>query len=96
MASVGIRGLKQQLSAYLQRAERGEAVQVTNRGRVIAEIVPPGWRANSGLSPEALAMVAAGTLRLATRPLDRAALHPVTRVPTGTVKRLLDDLRGER
>lgn len=93
---MGIRELKQQLSAYLQRAERGEAVQVTNRGRLIAEIVPPGWRANSELSPEALAMVAAGSLRLASRPLDRRALRPVTEVPEGTVKRLLKDLRGER
>jgi prevent-host-death family protein len=33
MADVGIRELKQHLSAYLDRAERGELIRVTDRGR---------------------------------------------------------------
>ena len=43
MAEVGIRELKQHLSEYLDRAERGEVVQVTHRGRPKALLVPvPG------------------------------------------------------
>jgi prevent-host-death family protein len=41
MNSVGIKVLKNQLSEYLRRAERGERVCVTDRGRVIAQLIPP-------------------------------------------------------
>ena len=41
MASVGIRELKQDTSAILRRVrERGETVDVTHRGRVVARLVP--------------------------------------------------------
>ncbi len=40
---VGVRELKQHLSAYLDRAAAGERIQVTDRGRPRALIVPlPG------------------------------------------------------
>ena len=43
MADVGIRELKQHLSKYLDRAERGELVRVTDRGRPKALLGPlPG------------------------------------------------------
>lgn len=45
MAEVGIRELKQHLSEYLDRAERGEVVQVTHRGRPKAMIGPVPGRA---------------------------------------------------
>jgi prevent-host-death family protein len=45
MADVGIRELKQHLSAYLDRAERGEVVRVTDRGRPKAVIGPVPGRA---------------------------------------------------
>jgi antitoxin (DNA-binding transcriptional repressor) of toxin-antitoxin stability system len=41
MRSVGIKALKNDLSRHLRAAEAGETVQVTDRGRVIAQIVPP-------------------------------------------------------
>lgn len=37
---VGVRELKARLSEYLSRAERGETVTVTSRGRRVARIVP--------------------------------------------------------
>src|SRR4051812_49424620 len=37
---VGIRDLKQNASAIVRRAEGGESVDITNRGRVVARIVP--------------------------------------------------------
>jgi prevent-host-death family protein len=43
MADVGVRELKQRLSNYLDRAERGELVRVTHRGRPKALLGPlPG------------------------------------------------------
>jgi prevent-host-death family protein len=45
MADVGIRELKQRLSEYLDRAERGEILRVTDRGRPKAVIGPIPGRA---------------------------------------------------
>jgi prevent-host-death family protein len=40
---VGVRELKQHLSEYLTRAQRGEVIRVTDRGRAKALLVPlPG------------------------------------------------------
>jgi len=41
MASVKVTDLRQNLPAYLARVRRGERLQVTARGKVIAEIVAP-------------------------------------------------------
>jgi prevent-host-death family protein len=45
MAEVGVRELKQRLSEYLDRAERGEVLQVTHRGRPKATLGPVPGRA---------------------------------------------------
>jgi prevent-host-death family protein len=45
MAEVGVRELKQHLSEYLDRAERGELVTVTDRGRAKALLGPLPGRA---------------------------------------------------
>ena len=43
MSDVGVRELKQRLSEYLARAERGEVIRVTDRGRPKAILAPlPG------------------------------------------------------
>ena len=41
MRSVGIKVLKNKLSEYVRLAASGETVLVTDRDRVVAEIVPP-------------------------------------------------------
>lgn len=41
MRSVGLKILKNRLSAYVRLAAAGETVLVTDRDRVVAEIVPP-------------------------------------------------------
>ena len=41
MRSVGLKTLKNKLSEYVRLAARGETVLVTDRDRVVAEIVPP-------------------------------------------------------
>ena len=45
MADVGVRELKQRLSEYLDRAERGELLLVTDRGRPKALLGPLPGRA---------------------------------------------------
>lgn len=40
MISIGIRELRQRASEYLRRVLAGETVQVTDRGRPVARIVP--------------------------------------------------------
>jgi len=45
MPEVGIRELKQHLSEYLDRAERGEVLRVTDRGRPKAILGPVPGRA---------------------------------------------------
>jgi prevent-host-death family protein len=51
MADVGIRELKARLSEYLDRAERGEILRVTDRGRPKAMLgpVPDRVRIEDGL-----------------------------------------------
>ena len=45
MTDVGIRELKRRLSEYLDRAERGEVLRVTDRGRPKAVLGPVPGRA---------------------------------------------------
>jgi antitoxin (DNA-binding transcriptional repressor) of toxin-antitoxin stability system len=44
---VGVRELKAKLSEYLDRAERGETIRVTHRGRAKALLGPPGTAAEA-------------------------------------------------
>ena len=40
MKSIGVRELRQQASRYLRQVERGETIEVTDRGRPVARLVP--------------------------------------------------------
>ena len=63
---IGVRELRQNASQYLARAQRGEVVEVTSRGRVVARLVPAEgdqWEQ----------MVAAGVVQPATHDLLKAA-----------------------
>lgn len=84
MTDVGIRELKRRLSEYLDRAERGEVVRVTDRGRPKALIGPllPG-------SP-----VAQGIREGWIRPGTGARLEPLRRWQSN--RRVLDVLAEDR
>jgi len=58
MSRVGIKELKNKLSAYLKRVESGERVEVTNRGEVIALLISAKRRK---VNKEVLALVEEGT-----------------------------------
>jgi antitoxin (DNA-binding transcriptional repressor) of toxin-antitoxin stability system len=50
MIAVGVKGLKNQLSQYLQYVKDGEKIIITEHNRIIAEIiVPENKNANIGI-----------------------------------------------
>jgi prevent-host-death family protein len=53
MKTVGIKTLKNKLSEYVRAAAAGETVQVTDRGKVVAELVPPRAAADAPGATEA-------------------------------------------
>jgi antitoxin (DNA-binding transcriptional repressor) of toxin-antitoxin stability system len=98
MKTAGVRDLKTNLSGYLRDVARGDVVLVTDRGRVVAELRPPG-AVEKSISPADLRyrrLIERGLLRPAAAPgtIDwRAA--PRVRLKRGTSQELLDAERGE-
>lgn len=93
MRSVGLKILKNRLSEYVRLAAAGETVLVTDRDRVVAEIVPPqpGHRAISADEFRAEG-VREGWLTPARNP--SAGLPP--RQPIMTLDQLLGELEQDR
>jgi antitoxin (DNA-binding transcriptional repressor) of toxin-antitoxin stability system len=98
MKTAGVRELKAHLSGYLRDVERGDVVLVTDRGRVVAELRPPG-AAERALSPADVRyrkLVADGLLRPAASPGSvRWPSRAEPRLTKGTSQELLDAERGE-
>ena len=100
MKKVGVKEFKTRLSEYLRKVQRGETVLVTDRGRVVAEVRPPGSTstAKSSVDLRLLEAVDRGLVRLPSAPHDEALwadLEPM-RLPRGTAQELLDEARAER
>jgi len=97
MRTVGVRELKAHLSRILQEVQAGNAVLVTDRGRIVAELRRPdsaGWDASP--LERALARLAGdGSLRLAEPSPDPYPPSP-NRAPAGTARHLLAEDRDER
>lgn len=72
---VGLRELRHNTSEVLARVRRGETVDVTEYGRLIARIVPVEVREPA---PVLDRLAAAGRLRPALRPGYRPRMHPAT------------------
>jgi prevent-host-death family protein len=89
MAHVGIRALQQNASEVVRRAAAGETIDITDRGRLVARLVPV-----SGDSIDDL--LATGQARPATRPItDVLAQQPL---PTGegpTAGEILAEMRQD-
>jgi len=65
MKSVGLRELKNRLSEYVREVRSGDAVLVTDRGEVVAEIIPPGQgRDERGIPSGLVAMGRRGQVTL--------------------------------
>src|SRR5438552_15237672 len=83
MGRVGIRELRQNATAVLRRVAAGEIVEVTDRGRAVARIVPMHEASRlEQLQAEGRASGAAGDL-LDVKPMPRIGGGPLlSRIPT--------------
>lgn len=85
---VGVRDLKDSLSAYLRRARAGEHIVVTERGRPVAKLVPPDL-------PEGLArLIAEGRLVPARSPRRLDRVRPALGARAG--RQVLEQLLADR
>ena len=96
MRAVGLKVLKNKLSEYVRLAERGETVLVTDRDRVVAEIVPP----ETSRSPVLADVMLAEAVRqgwITPPALPTAGVPPRNPVMSfRELKRELDEHRRER
>jgi len=75
MKSVGLRELKNNLSEYVRDVRSGESVLVTDRGEVVAELLPAGPGLDEAGVPSALRVLARrGQLTLGAS--NDATLYP--------------------
>ncbi len=97
MRSVGLKVLNDKLSDYVRLAASGETVLVTDRGRVVAEIVPPrkAKRPIPADAPLAEAL-REGWLTPPTMPGQGASPTPEPLTPLDQLLAELEDDRRER
>ena len=90
--SIGIRELRQHASVYVDLVEKGQTVDITNRGRLVARLVP----ARDVESPLER-LVAAGLLQPAKDPGSLLDIEPAPPVPQGqpTASEILLQMREE-
>jgi len=93
MRIVGIKDLKNQLSEYVKAAAAGETVLVTDRNRVVAELVPPA-SGRSTAPGDALLADAVRQGWITPPPLAGSGEPP--RRPVAPLDDILADLREDR
>jgi prevent-host-death family protein len=91
--SIGIRELRQHASVYVDLAEKGYVVDITNRGRLVARLVPAA-------EPESPLerLIAAGILLPAEEPGNLLDIEPAPPAPPGqpTASEILQEMREDR
>jgi antitoxin (DNA-binding transcriptional repressor) of toxin-antitoxin stability system len=93
MRAVGLKTLKNKLSEYVRLAAGGETVLVTDRDRVVAELVPPRAGRSEMLAD---AMLAEAMRRgWVTPPALGAGVAP-PRKPVTASRALMEELRHDR
>ncbi|MGH2407588.1 MAG: type II toxin-antitoxin system Phd/YefM family antitoxin [Candidatus Limnocylindrales bacterium] len=93
MRAVGLKVLKNKLSEYVRFAASGETVLITDRERVVAELVPPQEEHVSNPLGAILAdLVQRGWLTPATGSMP----DPVPSRPVMTLEELLAELEQDR
>jgi prevent-host-death family protein len=87
-----VRELRQHASVYIDLAVKGHTVEITNRGRLVARLVPATDR-QSPLEK----LIAAGIIRDAEDPRDLLDLDPAPPLPPGqpTATDVLLQMRDE-
>ena len=89
---IGIRELRQHASIYVDLAEKGYTVDITNRGRLVAQLIPVG---EPGSPLERL--IAAGIIEPAEEAGGVGDLDPYPAPPVGqpTASHVLGQMRRE-
>lgn len=90
--TVGVRELRQNLSKYLDRVRAGEDLVVTERGRVVARLVPAGAAADAYAE---LASRFGASVPVESLEAIAARLEPPG-APAGTTDTYLAESRAER
>ena len=93
MRTVGLKVLKNKLSEYVRIAAAGETVQVTDRNKVVAELVPPHQPEQPTTDKEFLAKgIREGWIKPAT---DRTG-KPPPRLAVATLDEIVRELDEDR
>jgi prevent-host-death family protein len=89
METIGIRELRQNASVWIAKAKAGVTIQITDRGRPVARLVPltPAEQARDRL-------IAEGQLIPATAP--RVALSTSDLIEGPSLSAILDEQRADR
>jgi prevent-host-death family protein len=93
MTVAGIRELRQNLSRYIDRVKAGETIEVTERGKVVAALVPRREREDE------LSALEARGLTITRARLDFKSLGPIPKPKPGQrpLTEILEEMRtGER
>lgn len=90
MERIGIREIRQNASEYIRRAEQGETIELTDRGRPVARLtpIPPG-----GVLER---LIAEGKARPAKGDLLELGPPPPRKPGERPLPEILDELREER
>jgi prevent-host-death family protein len=98
MKTVGVRELKNHLSAYLRRVRLGESVLVTDHGEVVAKLSPPSRGATGPSLPAALLALAKRGIVTSGALGERSLYPPIpcSMSVDATAARLLDEERASR
>ena len=93
MRAVGLKILKNRLSEYVRLAASGETILVTDRERVVAELVPP----REGRDPAAQDALLAEAVRQGwLTPALGSPGGPAPRHPVTTLDGLLGEIAADR
>lgn len=93
MRAVGLKILKNRLAEYVRMAASGETILVTDRDRIVAELVPP----REGRAPRLHDAVLAEAVREGwLSPPLAAGDTPPPRAPVAPLRRLLEELDEQR
>ncbi len=92
MVTAGIKELKNQLSRYIAIVKKGDDVLITERGRVIARVVPEGSPRHA-LRQALQALVLKGQVLMPEREINREVPAPVKLPGKAVSEMVLEDRR---
>jgi prevent-host-death family protein len=90
VTQIGIRELRQHASIYVDLAEKGYTVDITNRGRLVAQLVPA-----KDLDSPLERWIAAGLIEPAEEPGGVTDIEPYPAAAGSTASEILRERRDE-